>query len=50
MKSFSNETPFFFLQKVTGVLHFESCQNYMSSANSAAELCTYVHMYTFYTP
>ena len=40
----------FFLQKVTGVLHFESCQNYTSSANLAGELCTYVHMYTFNTP
>ena len=33
MKSFSNETLNFFLQKVLFLLHFGSCQNCMSSAN-----------------
>ena len=38
MKSFSSETLNFFLQKVLFVLHFRSCQNYMSSANLVAEI------------
>ena len=38
MKSFSNETLIFFLQKVLGFLHFGSCQNCISSANLAAEI------------
>ena len=37
MKSFSNETLNFFLQKVLFLLHFGSCQNCMSSANLVAE-------------
>ena len=36
MKSFSNETLNFFLQKVLGLQHFGSCQNCMSSANLVA--------------
>ena len=38
MKSFSNETLNFFLQKVLFLLHFGSCQNCMSSANLVAEI------------
>ena len=38
MKSFSNETLNFFLQKVLFLLHFGSCQNCMSSANFVAEI------------
>ena len=41
MKSFSNETLNFFLQKVLFLLHFGSCQNCMSSAN------LYIYMYWF---
>ena len=37
MKSFSNETRNFFLQKVLFLLHFGSCQNCMNSANLVAE-------------
>ena len=38
MKSFSNETLIFFLQKVMFLLHFGSFQNCMSSANLVAEI------------
>ena len=38
MKSFSNETLNFFLQKVLFLLHFGSCQNCMRSANLAADV------------
>ena len=38
MKSFSNETLNFFLQKVLFLLHFGSCQNFMSFANLVAEI------------
>ena len=38
MKYFSNETLLFFLKKVLGLLHFGSCQNYMSSANLVAKI------------
>ena len=38
MKSFSNETLNFFLQKVLFLLHFGSCQNCMSSANLVTEI------------
>ena len=38
MKTFSNETLNFFLQKVLFLLHFGSCQNCMSSANLIAEI------------
>ena len=37
MKSFSNKTLIFFLQKVLFLLHFRSSQNCMSSANLVAE-------------
>ena len=37
MKSFSNKSLNFFLQKVLFLLHFGSCQNCMSSANLVAE-------------
>ena len=33
MKSFSNETLNFYLQKIHSLQHFGSCQNCMSSAN-----------------
>ena len=38
MKSLSNETLNFFLQKVLGFLHFGSCQNCMSSYVAIATL------------
>ena len=38
MKSFSNETLNFFLQKVLRFLHFGSCKNFMSSVNLVAEI------------
>ena len=38
MKSLSNETLNFFLQKVLFLLHFGSCQNCMGSANLAVEI------------
>ena len=38
MKSFSNETLNFFLQKVLFLPHFRSCQNRMSSANLVAQI------------
>ena len=38
MKSFSNETLNFFLQKVLFLLHFGSNQNCMSFANLVAEI------------
>ena len=38
MKSFSNETLNFFLQKVLFVPHFGSCQNRVSSANLVAQI------------
>ena len=38
MKSFSNETLNFFLQKVLGLLNFGSCQKCMSSANLVVEI------------
>ena len=38
MKSFSNETLNFFLQKVLFLPHFGSCQNRVSSANLVAQI------------
>ena len=38
MKSFSNETLNFFLQKVLFLLHFGPCQNCISSVNLVAEI------------
>ena len=38
MRSFSNETLIFFLQKVLFLLYFGSCQNCMSSTNRVAEI------------
>ena len=38
MKSFSNETLNFFLQKVLFLLHSGSCRNCMSSANLVVEI------------
>ena len=38
MKSFSNNTLCFSLQKVLGLLHFGSCQNCMNSANLVPEI------------
>ena len=47
MKSFSNETLNFFLQKVLFLLHFGSCQNCMSSANLVAEIHIYIYIYIY---
>ena len=45
MKSFSNETLNFFLQKVLFLLYFGSCQNCMCSANLVAEIhCKGIYM------
>ena len=38
MKSFSNESLNFFLEKVVDLLHFGSCQNCMSSVNLVREI------------
>ena len=38
MKSFSNETLSFFLEKVLGLLDFGSCQNCMTSTKLVAEI------------